>query len=647
VQAVILNGGAANAQDVVVQFSDATDSSSVPIGPQQVIPAIPAGGSAVIQVTYPTQDKAGSRSISVAVDPNNFIAESRETDNTAKATLEVHAPAMPNLVVVGGNVTVDPPAPTEGQIAHIRAVIFNHGAREARDVVVQVMDTTAGGLEPVGAPQSIALIPPGSAATVQVPYDTTGKQGERSIQVTADPNNFIEESDESDNRATKPLPVGAPPAANLVVLASNVEFDPAEPNDGDLVTVKVTVMNNGTATATDVVVRFEDVTDGTPVLIGRQRLIDSIAPGESATAQVTYDTTDKAGERRIEVTVDPTDMIAESDEQDNRALALLTVAPPPAPDLVVQGENIRFSPASPTEGQVVTITVTVLNEGPRNANKVEVKFLDVTNGGSTQIGNLQIIGGVPSGGSGMAQVTYDTTGKAGDRTIQVVADPNSLVTETDETNNQAEATLTVAPPSEEPEPGIQPNLVITPGSLSFTPTMPMPGDLVTLTISVTNSGEGSASDVVVRVTDTTDDEPLPVGEDQTIPSLAASSSATVTVSYDTTDKTGNRTLTVEVDPDETITETNESDNQATVTIPLGGSGEPGEPGEGEPGEGGPGEGNPGEGEPGEGTSPPDEGASVPGADATQGRGEQSGAPLKVEMADDLIRRPNAEPGKTP
>ncbi len=399
-------------------------------------------------------------------------------------------------------------------------------------------------------------------------------------------------------------------------------------------TVNATVMNNGTAPALDVVVRFEDVTAAEPVLIGKQRLIDSLLPGEDATVQVTYDTTDKAGERRIQVTVDPAGTIAESDEQDNSAIVPLVVAPPPAPNLVVASEDISFSPSTPSDGQPVTITVAVSNDGARNAGTVEVRFVDATNGGEAPIGDVQVIGSIPSGGTATAQVTYDTTGKEGERTIRVVVDPNNLVTETDETDNEAEATLTVAPPSEEeepPEPGILPNLVITSGSLAYTPTMPVPGDWVTLTISVTNDGEGDASGVVVRVTDTTEDEPAQVGDDETIPTLASGAVATVTVPYSTTGVTGTRTLSVTVDPDEAIEETSETDNEATITIPLG------DEGEAPPGEAPPGEGEGGEDEGDE--TPPDDEA---GADGVR-RTDPDQPPLSVEMAEDLIRRPNDNP----
>jgi subtilase family serine protease len=571
-RAVVLNNGATDAKDVIVQFTDTTGGGSTPVGPQQTIPLIPAGGSAVVEMSYTATEKAGSRMIKVAIDPNNFIAEGRETDNTATVTLEILPPDQPNLVVLASNINFSPLTISANGSVTVRAVILNHGAREARDVVVQFMDVSAGSQSPIGAPQTLTRIAPGDAASAQMTF-APNAPGDFTIQVVADPNNFIVESDEQDNRATKSLVVGAPPAPNLVALSSNMEFVPSAPQDGNLVTIHATALNNGTAVATDVVVRIEDITEtGEPQLVGKQRLIDALQPGEEATVQVMFDTTDKAGDRTLRMVVDPLNTVAESDESDNNAITVLTIAPPPAPNLVVDEEKVRFNPMAPSDGQAVTITVSVLNDGQRNANRVEVQVMDVTSGTATPIGDIQTIGSIASGGSGVVELPYDTTGKAGERTIQVVVDPANLIAEINEEDNQVETTLTVTPPSD--NPGVQPNLVITSSSVVLTPTQPLPGALVTMTISVTNSGTGNASGVVVRVMDVTE-TPVQVGDDVTIATIAAGKSMSVTLPYDTTGKTGNRMLTVSADPDNSITESNENDNTTTVTIPLGsGNGEP-------------------------------------------------------------------------
>jgi len=530
---------------------------------------IAAGGSAVVEMNYTGTQKPGSRSIRVDVDPNNFIAEGRESDNTATLTLVINAPAQPNLVVLASNITFSPLAVSANGTVNIHAIILNQGAREAKDVVVQFMDVSGGSQKPIGAPQSLPRIGPGDAATAQMSF-TPPTPGDYTLQVVADPNNFIVESNEMDNRASKTLTAGASVAPNLVALGSNLKFVPSAPQDGNLVTIHATAINNGTAAATDVVVRVEDVTDpAAPVLIGKQRLIDTLAPGEKATVQVIYDTTGKAGERTIRLTLDPIDQIAESDETDNQAETTLTIAPPPSPNLVVTADHVRFTPMAPSDGQVVTITVTVLNQGQLNANRVEVRVLDVTGNMTVPVGTLQVINGITAGGAGIVQVAYDTTGKEGDHTIRVVVDPSNLVPETSETDNQVDVPLTVAPPST--NPGVLPNLTITNTDVTISPTMPSAGDVVTLTIHVHNDGAADASSVMVRVMDVTE-TPVQVGDDVTIPAIVAGSSMTATILYDTTGKSGSRMLTISADPNNTITESNENDNTATTTIPLGSGG---------------------------------------------------------------------------
>ena len=566
--AVVRNTGSADASGVQVQFSEVTTNTKKAIGPQQVIPSIPAGGSAVAQALFDTSGQTGEREIEVTVDPNAFIPEEKTSDNTAKRTLTISPAPRPNLTALASNMGFSPLAPTEGASVAVRVAVFNHGQVEARDIVVQVLDVTGGSAVPVGAPQTIARLVPGASATVQFSFDTTGKQGDRTLQATIDPNNFIAESDETDNVAMKSLFVAPPPAPNLVALSSNVEFDPPDPNEGDLVTVRATVLNNGTAAATDVVVVLADITDGEPEVIGQPRLLDSVLPGESGMVQVAYDSTGKEGERRIQFTVDPNNTIQETDENDNVAVARLIVAPPPAPNLVMKADNIAFTPPAPTEGTEVKIIATVLNQGALDAGTVEVQFLDVTNGGETPIGSIQKIAGIAAGGSGRAEVAFDTEGKVGERTLRVVVDPNGLIDEMDETDNQAEKSLTVSPPEEIPVE--LPNLTVISDTFTFDPPAPQPGDQVTVTITVSNTGEADASNVVVRFVDATADEPEPIGEDQTIPSVESGEGETVSVVYDTTDKSGERLIRVIVDPDGAIEESDETDNEAETTLVVGG-----------------------------------------------------------------------------
>ncbi|RME63485.1 MAG: hypothetical protein D6790_04615, partial [Caldilineae bacterium] len=432
VQVTVRNAGDADAEQVVVQFVDATDKDApIPIGTNQLIDLIPAGGSATAQVVYDTTDRAGDRTVKITVDPNNLISEADETDNAVQAKLAVEPAPRPNLTIQSDNVGFEPATPNPGDQVIIRATILNTGSADAKEVAVQFVEGGVNGA-PIGTPQVIDVIPAGSSALAQVSYDTAGRTEDQRIQVVVDPNNFIPETKETDNSASKTLKLTTTPIANLVVDADNIGFQPAEPQAGEEVTVRVAVLNDGEVDAEQVVVQFLDATDRPETPIGEPQTIERIPAGGSATAQIVYDTTGKAGERKIKVVADPSNFIPERSESDNDDRKTLEIAAGPTANLVMQQRNVLFSPQAPTEGERVLVSAVVLNDGARDATDVTVQFLDVTTPDATPIGQPQVLPLVPAGGSSVAQVSYDTTGKAGNRKIQVVADPAHFIPESNE-----------------------------------------------------------------------------------------------------------------------------------------------------------------------------------------------------------------------
>lgn len=569
IHALILNDGTATARDVVVQFIDATSSSSPqPIGQPLTIDRIPAGGSAGVQIAYPTAGGPDKRSIQVIADPNNFILERSESDNKTTKSLTLSAGTAANLVVQQRNVGFNPPAPQEGDRVTISAVVLNDGGEEARDVAVQFLDISDADAVPIGQPQVIGVIPPGASAEVQVTYGTLGKAGSRRLQVTADPNNFVPESDKKDNKAIVSLTVAAPEAPNLAVLAGNIKFDPEIAEIGGRVAVYATILNTGNADAHDLIVLIQDVTDSrSPQPVGTEQIVDLIRAGESGTVRVLFDNTEVEGSRILRVIADPTDAIAEGNEQDNRATKTLTIKPPARPDLAIVENDIAFDPTSPVAGDAVKVKVTVANKGNAEATAVVVRLADLTDGAPSPIGQPVTIASIPAGGSATAEFSYDTTGKAGDRRIQAVADPANDIAESDEENNRAAKVLKVRTPEEKPP--AQPNLLVTADDISFDPASPAVGDPVTITLRLRNDGSADVTDPVVRFEDATSDTPELIGDVTISGTLKAGGSATATVSYDTTGKEGERKIQVTADPDGAVEESNEEDNQASKSLTIG------------------------------------------------------------------------------
>ncbi|MEZ4618146.1 MAG: CARDB domain-containing protein [Caldilineaceae bacterium] len=118
-------------------------------------------------------------------------------------------------------------------------------------------------------------------------------------------------------------------------------------------------------------------------------------------------------------------------------------------------ENIGFGgyngvdhqQGQPTAGDQVVIHAVVLNNGQTEANDVQVYFArlaDRDDAAPTPIGRPQSIATIPAGGSGVAEVTLDTTDAVGDHMIQVTVDPANFITEVSTTDNSATKLLTVA-----------------------------------------------------------------------------------------------------------------------------------------------------------------------------------------------------------
>ena len=116
---------------------------------------------------------------------------------------------------------------------------------------------------------------------------------------------------------------------------------------------------------------------------------------------------------------------------------------PSLPNLFMQDANIGFSVPEPVEGTSVEVSAIVINNGFAEANDVKIQFMDLSGDSPLPLGAPQTIANIPVGGSGTAKITYETDGKVGERTLQVVADPFNLITELNEADNQAQRSVTV------------------------------------------------------------------------------------------------------------------------------------------------------------------------------------------------------------
>jgi CARDB len=116
-----------------------------------------------------------------------------------------------------------------------------------------------------------------------------------------------------------------------------------------------------------------------------------------------------------------------------------------APDLRISSANITFSDSAPTEGETVTITAGIYNDGTSAANNAVVRFYEGHYSTGAQIGGDHTIS-LNAGESTAVQQNW--TSKVGSYDIYAVVDPpvdtNGSIAEGNESNNYAYNTISTS-----------------------------------------------------------------------------------------------------------------------------------------------------------------------------------------------------------
>lgn len=224
---------------------------------------------------------------------------------------------------------------------------------------------------------------------------------------------------------------------DLTLTSDDIVFSPDSPTEGETVTITATIRNIGTGDALNVQVGFYDGAS----LIGIKK-IGLIKAGGTGTASIQWKAT-PAGDHLIRVLADPNNKISESDETNNEASKTITVSGVGIliPDLTLTSADIAFTPEAPVEGESVTIKATIHNVGNGSVSNVKASFYYGVPATETLIGN-DIVASIAAGGIGSVSVVW--TAVIGTHDIYVVVDPDNVIAETNETNNEAFKTITVA-----------------------------------------------------------------------------------------------------------------------------------------------------------------------------------------------------------
>ncbi|WP_429725827.1 gliding motility-associated C-terminal domain-containing protein [Aquimarina litoralis] len=398
---------------------------------------------------------------------------------------------------------VDNPTPDEGSNVTYTITVTNNGPAQATNVVLTdvlpagvtyVSDTGAGAYVNGTGIWTIGIINSGSNATIDIVASVDAGTSGDTITNTVTSVTL----DQVDNDTTADDPSEDIVVNNEVDLVVAKIVDNATPDEGSNVTYTITVTNNGPAQATNVVLTdvlpagvtyVSDTGAGAYVSGTGLWTIGTINSGANATIDIVASV--DAGTSGDTITNTVTSVTLDQVDND-------TTADDPSEDIIVNNEVDLVvakivDNATPDEGSNVTYTITVTNNGPAQATNVILT--DVLPAGVTYVSDT----GAGAYVSGTGLWTIGTINSGANATIDIVASVDAGTsgdtitnTVTDVTLDQVDNDTTADDPSEDIIVNNEVDLVI---AKTVDDGTPDEGDTINYTISVTNNGPATATNV--------------------------------------------------------------------------------------------------------------------------------------------------------
>jgi subtilase family serine protease len=429
VMAFVENSGRANVSTTVAVVDDRTwaglGAAPVDLGPRSSkLVTIPGS------VWTP-----GSRRLLVTVDPYGRVSEQDEADNTVAVgfpdgrtlDLEVHTASLSATDV------------QIGELVTVTAEVRNRGTIDVASIPVQLARVTADG--PVEVARTALGLPAGTSRTVDLSWRASVVGAAVPLLVRVDPFDLLAERREDNNAVALALSVRPSGLPNLRLSGADVTMDPDPLVEGGGATLTAVVRNTGVVPAGPFAVSF---VVGDPDRGGRtvgEVTVDGMAAGESRSVSFAWPRVDVGGSLGLYVIADAGAQVEESDESDNRAFRPFSSIG--LPDLVLTAADVTLDPAYPRAGEPVTVHATVRNLGGRpTGTATSLSVAEGEAGARVGIGSLAVPPLEP-GAFVALSLPWTPAAPPGPRPLSLVLDPDGLVAEQDEGNNEVLRTVVV------------------------------------------------------------------------------------------------------------------------------------------------------------------------------------------------------------
>ena len=313
----------------------------------------------------------------------------------------------------------------------VNVTIKNLGEDNATNFNVTL--NSSGG--PIGI-TTVPLLEPGERLNVTFNWNPT--PGDYNLTAIVDPgypNDNVVESNESNNNLTIGVRV-IQWRADLNVTSINL---PVMPQNGSPVQINVTVKNSGNLDSGPF--NLTVYSNGSEV---NTTMIPKLAPGEEMMKTLTW-TPAKPGLYNITAIADPENVVEESNESNNEVIAWLLVVKAPIykPDIHVF--NLTVS-GNLKQGGTVIINASVENLGNITATNVPISLH--INGKSVNNATIPLLNV-----NEVVTISFQVTLTDGGPTkVKIIADPENIIPEFNESNNEVSETVFVEPKKKEAPP---------------------------------------------------------------------------------------------------------------------------------------------------------------------------------------------------
>ena len=459
--------------------------------------------------TFTWQATSGTVSVRIIVDYDRALNESNTDNNDTRVNINV---AAPDLIVQ--NISWTPDDVTIDEIVTFIIEIKNQGDGRALDFhVAYFMDDVLLKTEPIDSLDA--------SASVNATYEWQVLNGRHSFKAVVNYNNYITESDKTNNEKTV---IFVPKLPDLAI--TGITWSPPDMPSGDNVIFTISLENQGLTSAAPS--RMALYVDGT---IADYVDITWMEPGATATGYFTWLAAE--GSHVITVILDATDQIEEIEEANNTRIINI-----PLPDLIV--EDITFSSTDIQAGETLEITALVKNQGVSRTEDFRINFY--VDGVEISIQEVTSINGGET-----TPVVFSWVAEPGLHTFKFTLDIDDTAIESNETNNEMETDYATATP----------DLIVE--DISWTISDELNSNEATFTITIKNIGSGPAA--ASQVSYSFDGYPA---EYKNIASIPAGE--TVTFSFIIILATGQHTFTILADCEELIGELDEDNNESIITF---------------------------------------------------------------------------------